>query len=89
LVLNIEILNTTDLEGKKLLKKRLNRIKRSYRCKNWNNHIHEVVRNQGHWKLFKTMDNNGTLLVKKIVKDNIIDKRDEFMKKWKNELVKI
>ena len=44
------------------------------------------IRCQQHWKVFKTMDRNDTILAKREVKDNILADRRDYTERWTNEL---
>ena len=62
-------------EERKRLKRRLNHFKYKCRKENWRDHIRKNIRNQDHWKLFKAMDRNNSILQKREVNDNVLADR--------------
>eukprot|EP00801_Mesodinium_rubrum_P000829 Mrub_00829.p1 GENE.Mrub_00829~~Mrub_00829.p1 ORF type:complete len:503 (+),score=111.52 Mrub_00829:69-1511(+) len=71
------------------LRRRLNHYKYRRRQENWREFIRESIRGQQHWRLFRAMDRNNTILTKKKIPDNVLADRALYVQRWVDELTTI
>ena len=48
--------------------------------------MHKNIANKGHWRLFNTLHERGTILGKRDYNENILERRKTFLDRWENDL---
>ena len=69
------LIYAADGDERTRLRRRLNHYKYRRRQDNWREFVRNSIRGQQHWKLFRAMDRNDTILNKKKVPDNVLADR--------------